>query len=92
MQVVFQDPYGSFDPRHKVERLVTEPLHLLDCCLVTDAGGAVVPCAASTATETMTEHNVVDSRRIIGTFGTFRPGKRPATPAGADGPMITFAP
>ena len=30
MQVVFQDPYGSFDPRHKVERLVTEPLHLLD--------------------------------------------------------------
>lgn len=30
MQVVFQDPYGSFDPRHKVERLITEPLHLLD--------------------------------------------------------------
>ncbi len=30
MQVVFQDPYGSFNPRHKVERLVTEPLHLLD--------------------------------------------------------------
>ncbi len=29
MQVVFQDPYGSFDPRHKVERLVAEPLHLL---------------------------------------------------------------
>lgn len=29
MQVVFQDPYGSFDPRQKVERLVTEPLHLL---------------------------------------------------------------
>jgi peptide/nickel transport system ATP-binding protein len=30
MQVVFQDPYGSFDPRHKVRRLVAEPLHLLD--------------------------------------------------------------
>ena len=29
MQVVFQDPYGSFDPRQKVERLVTEPLHLM---------------------------------------------------------------
>jgi peptide/nickel transport system ATP-binding protein len=29
MQVVFQDPYGSFDPRQKVERLVAEPLHLL---------------------------------------------------------------
>ncbi|OQM77504.1 ABC transporter ATP-binding protein [Manganibacter manganicus] len=30
MQAVFQDPYGSFDPRQKVERLVTEPLHLLE--------------------------------------------------------------
>ncbi len=30
MQVVFQDPYGSFNPRHKVERLVSEPLHLMD--------------------------------------------------------------
>lgn len=30
MQVVFQDPYGSFNPRHKVERLITEPFYLLD--------------------------------------------------------------
>ena len=30
MQVVFQDPYGSFNPRHKVERLVAEPLHVLE--------------------------------------------------------------
>ncbi|QDL90910.1 ABC transporter ATP-binding protein [Paroceanicella profunda] len=30
MQVVFQDPYGSFNPRHRVERLVAEPFHLLD--------------------------------------------------------------
>lgn len=29
MQVVFQDPYGSFNPRHKVGRLVSEPWHLL---------------------------------------------------------------
>jgi peptide/nickel transport system ATP-binding protein len=29
MQVVFQDPYGSFNPRHKVRRLVAEPFHLL---------------------------------------------------------------
>ncbi|HUV32457.1 MAG TPA: ATP-binding cassette domain-containing protein, partial [Devosiaceae bacterium] len=29
MQVVFQDPYGSFNPRHRVERLVAEPFHLL---------------------------------------------------------------
>ncbi|MEO0931803.1 MAG: ATP-binding cassette domain-containing protein, partial [Pseudomonadota bacterium] len=30
MQVVFQDPYGSFNPRHRVERLITEPFHLLE--------------------------------------------------------------
>jgi len=30
MQVVFQDPYGSFNPRHRVERLVAEPFYLLD--------------------------------------------------------------
>ncbi len=30
MQVVFQDPFGSFNPRHKVRRLICEPLHLLD--------------------------------------------------------------
>ena len=30
MQVVFQDPYGSFDPRRKAEWLVAEPLHALE--------------------------------------------------------------
>ncbi|EEE37740.1 glutathione import ATP-binding protein GsiA [Rhodobacteraceae bacterium KLH11] len=30
MQVVFQDPYGSFNPRHRVSRLITEPFHALD--------------------------------------------------------------
>ncbi|MEX0367966.1 MAG: ABC transporter ATP-binding protein [Ruegeria sp.] len=30
MQVVFQDPYGSFNPRHRVARLIAEPFHLLD--------------------------------------------------------------
>ncbi|MGB3900955.1 MAG: dipeptide ABC transporter ATP-binding protein [Mesorhizobium sp.] len=30
MQVVFQDPYGSFDPRQKAEKLVAEPLHVLE--------------------------------------------------------------
>ncbi len=29
IQAVFQDPAGSFDPRFSVERIVTEPLHLL---------------------------------------------------------------
>ncbi len=28
MQAVFQDPFGSFDPRWRVERLVAEPFHL----------------------------------------------------------------
>lgn len=30
MQVVFQDPYGSFNPRHTVARLVAEPLFALE--------------------------------------------------------------
>jgi peptide/nickel transport system ATP-binding protein len=29
LQVVFQDPYSSFDPRQRVDTLVTEPFHLL---------------------------------------------------------------
>ena len=29
MQAVFQDPYGSFNPRHRVEQLVAEPFYLL---------------------------------------------------------------
>jgi len=29
IQVVFQDPYGSFNPRWKVARLVAEPFHLM---------------------------------------------------------------
>jgi acetyl-CoA acetyltransferase len=33
-------------------RLVAEPLHLLDCCLVTDGGGAVIVASAERARDT----------------------------------------
>ncbi|MCY4306355.1 MAG: dipeptide ABC transporter ATP-binding protein [Aestuariivita sp.] len=29
MQVVFQDPFSSFNPRHRIDRLISEPFHLL---------------------------------------------------------------
>ncbi|MBU1173769.1 MAG: dipeptide ABC transporter ATP-binding protein [Alphaproteobacteria bacterium] len=29
MQIVFQDPYGSFNPRQRVGKLICEPFHLL---------------------------------------------------------------
>jgi len=37
MQVVFQDPFGSFNPRHKVARLIAEPFHLLEKAPTGDA-------------------------------------------------------
>jgi len=37
MQVVFQDPYGSFNPRHRVDRLVSEPFHLMGSAAPTGA-------------------------------------------------------
>ena len=30
IQIVFQDPYSSFNPRHRVEDIISEPLHLLN--------------------------------------------------------------
>ena len=33
IQVVFQDPFGSFNPRHRVARLISEPFHLFDAPL-----------------------------------------------------------
>jgi len=45
MQVVFQDPYASFDPRWKVGRLVAEPFHLLET-LPEDPGARVAEALA----------------------------------------------
>ena len=45
IQVVFQDPYGSFNPRHNVERIVAEPLCLLGSSLnKTERGRRVAHC------------------------------------------------
>ncbi len=30
IQIVFQDPYSSFNPRHKVGKIIGEPFHLFD--------------------------------------------------------------
>jgi len=30
IQIVFQDPYSSFNPRHSIGRIVAEPFHLFD--------------------------------------------------------------
>jgi len=30
IQIVFQDPYSSFNPRHRVEKIIGEPFHLSD--------------------------------------------------------------
>ncbi|RFP91100.1 ABC transporter ATP-binding protein [Rhodobacteraceae bacterium 63075] len=49
MQVVFQDPYGSFNPRWKVGPLVAEPFHLLD----TPPYGAERDAAISEALESV---------------------------------------
>jgi peptide/nickel transport system ATP-binding protein len=42
MQVVFQDPYSSFNPRHRVDRIITEPFHLLKCPPTGDERNAAI--------------------------------------------------
>jgi peptide/nickel transport system ATP-binding protein len=48
LQAVFQDPYGSFNPRHRVARLITEPFHLLDAA---PTGAARAEAVARALTE-----------------------------------------
>jgi len=42
MQMVFQDPYGSLDPRHRIARVVGEPLEMLEHVTVTQRRERVV--------------------------------------------------
>ena len=30
VQIVFQDPYSSFNPRHRIKKIISEPFHLFD--------------------------------------------------------------
>nr|WP_306263481.1 dipeptide ABC transporter ATP-binding protein [Pararhizobium sp. IMCC3301] len=63
MQVVFQDPYGSFNPRHRVARLVAEPFHLLD----TPPRGAALQKAVTEALESVGLHGA-DGEKYIHEF------------------------
>jgi peptide/nickel transport system ATP-binding protein len=42
MQMVFQDPYGSLDPRHRIARVVGEPLEMLEHVTVTQRRERVI--------------------------------------------------
>lgn len=75
-------------------RLVAEPLHLLDCCIVSDGGGAYVVTAASRATDfphppvyllgsgdAMT-HNIVSQMPDLTTTAAVRSGRLAMEAAG----------
>ena len=44
IQVVFQDPYGSFNPRHKIGKIIAEPMHLLDKISPSERNERVAQC------------------------------------------------
>ena len=51
MQMIFQDPYGSLDPRQRVERIVAEPLAALGGASRAERRARVVGVARGGRTE-----------------------------------------
>jgi acetyl-CoA acetyltransferase len=46
-QAMYQDPITVDDVLHS--RMISDPLHLLDCCVITDGGGAIIMTTAERA-------------------------------------------
>ena len=65
-QMVFQDPYGSLDPRQRIERIVTEPLHNagLDAATLRErAGQALVDVGLQTSGLALYPHEFSGGQR-----------------------------
>ncbi len=60
VQVVFQDPYSSLDPRQRVDRLIAEPLRSLGLAKDANSGGNRASISA------WTENEVVEALRSVG--------------------------